>query len=119
METTKNYTDILKKVYYAMDDKFATDITILDLRGISTICDYFIIANGSNVNQVKAIADAASEELYKQGEKARHSEGYDSATWILLDFYNIIVHVFNKEDRGFYKLERLWSDAKVIDINNL
>lgn len=119
MDSIKDYKEVLKDVYNAMDDKFATDITILDIKNVSSITDYFVIANGSSPNQVKAIADAASESLYKRGEKARHSEGYQTASWVLLDFYNIVVHVFNKEDRQFYNLERLWGDAKTVDINNL
>lgn len=119
MDSGKNYKKILKDIYNAMDEKFAEDITILDITSISTIADYFVIASGNNENQVKAIADSGSEALYKNGEKARHSEGYQSASWVLLDFYNIVIHVFNKEDRGFYNLERLWGDAKVIDINKL
>ena len=119
MDSAKDYKEVLKEVYNAMDDKFATDITILDISKISGIADYFIIANGNNPNQVKAIADAASEALYKKGEKARHSEGYQTASWVLLDFYNIVIHIFNKEDREFYNLERLWGDAKAIYINDL
>jgi len=119
MEKTKNYDETLKEVYNAMEDKFAADITILDIKNVSGVADYFIIATGNNSNQVKAISDAASEALYKRGERARHSEGYQTASWVLLDFYNIVVHVFNKEDRQFYNLERLWSDAGVVDINKL
>ena len=97
----------------ALDDKKAEDVKALDLRGLSNIADFFIIASGNNVNQLRAMADQVEEKLYRlAGLRLHHSEGYQSGTWILLDFGNIIVHLFNKKERDFYSLDRVWSDAK-------
>ncbi|NDO46533.1 ribosome silencing factor [Clostridium sp. ASF356] len=88
------------------------DIKVLDLKGISNIADYFVIASGNNVNHLRAMADEVEQKLFKVGVKLHHSEGYSVATWILLDFGNILVHLFNKEQREFYSLDHLWGDAK-------
>ena len=98
----------------ALEDKKGEDIKVLDLIGISNIADYFIIASGNNVNQLRAMADSVEEKLFKEGYKLHHSEGYSGGAWILLDFGNIIVHLFNKEERNFYSLDRAWSDAKEV-----
>ena len=98
----------------ALEDKKGEDIKVLDLIGISNIADYFIMASGNNVNQLRAMADSVEEKLFKEGYKLHHSEGYSGGAWILLDFGNIIVHLFNKEERNFYSLDRVWSDAKEV-----
>ena len=98
----------------ALEDKKGEDIKVLDLIGISNIADYFIIASGNNVNQLRAMADSVEEKLFKEGYTLHHSEGYSGGAWILLDFGNIIVHLFNKEERNFYSLDRVWSDAKEV-----
>lgn len=108
--------ELLKAVYKAIDDKFGADTVILDISNLSTMADYFVITNGNNPNQVKAIADEVRETCHKNNIKINHSEGYDTATWILLDFNDIIVHVFNKEDRDFYNIERVWADATTIKL---
>ena len=100
-----------KLVQEALEDKKGEDIKVLDLIGLSNIADYFIIASGNNVNQLRAMADSVEEKLFKEGYKLHHSEGYSGGAWILLDFGNIIVHLFNKEERNFYSLDRVWSDA--------
>ncbi len=101
----------------ALEDKKAEDIKIIDIRSISVLADYFIIADGSNRNQVQAMADSAEEALGRAGYDAKQIEGYQSANWILMDYKDIIVHVFSKEDRAFYDLERIWRDGKVLDVN--
>ena len=101
----------------ALDDKLAEDIKIIDIRSISVLADYFIIADGSNRNQVQAMADSAEEALGKAGYDAKQIEGYQSANWILMDYKDIIVHVFSKEDRAFYDLERIWRDGKELDVS--
>ncbi len=106
--------DGVKAAYKALDDKKGTDINILDIREISVISDYFVIAGGNSPTQLKAMADAVEEELYKVGFRLNHSEGFQTKTWILLDFGDIVVHLFNKEDREFYNIERIWGDAKFI-----
>jgi len=103
----------------ALEDKKAEDITIIDISEVSVLADYFIIADGSNRNQVQAMADSAEEALGKAGYDAKQIEGYQSANWILMDYKDIIVHVFSKEDRAFYDLERIWRDGKQITKEDL
>ena len=103
----------------ALEDKKAEDITIIDINEVSVLADYFIIADGSNRNQVQAMADSAEEALGKAGYDAKQIEGYQSANWILMDYKDIIVHVFSKEDRAFYDLERIWRDGKQITKEDL
>ena len=103
----------------ALEDKKAEDITIIDISGVSVLADYFIIADGSNRNQVQAMADSAEEALGRAGYDAKQIEGYQSANWILMDYKDIIVHVFSKEDRAFYDLERIWRDGKQITKEDL
>ena len=102
-----------------LEDKKAEDITIIDISEVSVLADYFIIADGSNRNQVQAMADSAEEALGKAGYDAKQIEGYQSANWILMDYKDIIVHVFSKEDRAFYDLERIWRDGKQITKEDL
>lgn len=111
--------NMVKIAYDALDDKLAEDIKIIDIRSISVLADYFIIADGSNRNQVQAMADSAEEALGKAGYDAKQIEGYQSANWILMDYKDIIVHVFSKEDRAFYDLERIWGDGKQITKEDL
>lgn len=95
----------------ALEDKKAEEISILDISKISILGDYFIIANGLNRNQVQALADNVEEALGRAGYEPKQIEGYQSANWILLDYKDIIVHVFGKEDRGFYNLDHIWMDG--------
>lgn len=118
MNTTNvEVKELIKIAIKVMEDKKAEDIKILDIHEISTMSDYFIIASASNINQVKAIADDIEEKLYEKGCKLVQSEGYQTARWILLDFGDIIIHIFHKEDREFYQLERVWADAKEVAIS--
>lgn len=103
----------------ALEDKKASDIKVINIEQVSSLADYFIIASGTNRNQVQAMADNVEEMLHKQGVRARQIEGYQSANWILMDFNDIIVHVFNEEDRLFYNLEKIWLDGKLIDAADL
>ena len=111
--------DLVKKIVEALEDKKAEDITVLDIGEVSSIADYFIIANGTNQNQLQAMRDAADEALYKAGVKVQQIEGNQSSTWILMDYGDIIIHIFSKEDRLFYDLERTWRDGKVVDVSEL
>ncbi len=99
----------------ALDEKKGEDIRIIDISNVSVIADYFIIANGTNTNQVQTLVDNVQEELFKAGIQAKQVEGYNTASWILMDFNDIIVHVFSQEDRLFYDLERIWRDGTLID----
>lgn len=112
--------ELVKIAYDALDEKKGINISVIDISEISTIADYFIIAGGNNENQVKALANNVEEKLYKAAEVTpKHIEGYDNANWILMDFNDIIIHVFNEEDRLFYDLERIWRDGKQMDVNEL
>ena len=95
-------------------DKKATDIVLLDLQGISTISDYFVICTGANPRQIRAIASAIDEKLSEYGLPAFHREGSPDSGWLLLDFSDIIVHIFAPKEREYYRLERLWSNAKTV-----
>lgn len=103
----------------AISDKKGVDIRVIDISQISVLADYFIISNGSNESQVRAIVDNVEEQMYKAGYQIRQREGYGSGGWVLLDFGDIIVHVFDKENRLFYDLERIWRDGKQISVDDL
>ncbi|MCQ2510140.1 MAG: ribosome silencing factor [Lachnospiraceae bacterium] len=112
MTESKNMTKI---VIEALEDKKAMNIRVLDISEISPLADYFIIASGTNRNQVQALSDNVEESLGKAGYKSGRVEGYNSANWILLDFKDVVVHIFDEENRGFYNLERIWTDGKAVD----
>lgn len=110
--------DLVKKIVEALEDKKAEDITVLDIGEVSSIADYFIIANGNNANQLTAMEDAVDEAMYTNGVHQKQVETGNS-TWILMDYQDIIVHLFSKEDRQFYDLDRIWRDGKVVDVHSL
>lgn len=95
----------------AASDKKALEMVVLDLREVANFTDYFLITSGNNVRQVQAIADEVVEQLKKQGTRAARIEGYQTAEWILVDYGDFVVHVFEDKARRFYDLERLWRDA--------
>ncbi|NCB91485.1 MAG: ribosome silencing factor [Clostridia bacterium] len=103
----------------ALEDKKANDLKVIDIEKISTIADYFIISSGSNRNQVQAMADNVDEVLGKAGYTAKHVEGYSTANWILMDYGDIIIHIFDEENRLFYDLERIWRDGQAIEVSDL
>lgn len=98
-------------------DKKATDVKILDLRKLSPICDFFVICSASVEIHAKAIADSIIENLEKKGIRAWHHEGYQACRWILVDYVDVVVHIFLNEVREFYQLEKLWGDAKVEELS--
>ena len=114
MNNSKKMTTLAIK---ALEDKKGNDIRVIDIQDVSIIADYFIIASGSNRNQVQTMADNVEEVLGRAGYEPRQLEGYGTATWILMDYNDIIVHIFSEEDRLFYDLERIWRDGKNVDIN--
>jgi ribosome-associated protein len=95
-------------------DKKASDIILLDIRDVTTIADYFVICSGNNPRQIQAIADTIDEELGKQGARLLHREGNAESGWMLLDFGDVIVHIFGNKEREYYRLERLWNEAKTV-----
>ena len=101
----------------ALDDKKAEDIKVIDISKVSVIADYFIIAGGSNSSQIQALADSVEEKLTRAGMPVKQTEGYETANWILLDFGDIIVHIFDKENRLLYDLERIWRDGKFVELD--
>ncbi|WP_367565698.1 ribosome silencing factor [Lacrimispora sp.] len=111
--------EMVKAAYEALSDKKGEDISVIDIRKVSVMADYFIIASGMNVNQVQAMVDNVEEELGKRGFICKQMEGYQTANWILMDYGDIIVHVFDRENRLFYDLERIWRDGKTIAVEEL
>ncbi len=103
----------------ALEDRKGEDIRVIDISSISTLGDFFIIAAGTNRTQIQALADNVQEKLGRAGYNVKNIEGYDTASWILLDFGDIIIHVFNSEMRVFYDLERIWRDGTQIDASTL
>ena len=100
----------------AAEDKQAVNLVVLDLRKAAGFTDFFVISSGTNPRQVRAIADGVMERLAAEGVKPAHVEGYDHSEWILLDYFDFIVHVFGRETRVFYDLERLWGNADRIEV---
>jgi ribosome-associated protein len=100
----------------AAEDKQARGLIVLDLRKTGGFTDYFVIASGGNARQVRAIADAVMDALAAKGAKPAYVEGYDKSEWILLDYFDFIVHIFGQETRAFYDLERLWGNAERTEV---
>ena len=111
--------EMTKVIYDAIDDKLGQDISIINIGAVSSLCDYFVIATAGSQRQVKAIADNVEDELTKLCLAPRGKEGYETQSWVLLDYGDVMVHVFNEEQRGFYNLEKLWKDAPYVDIDTL
>lgn len=108
-----------KLVTDALLDKKGNDIKVIDIREISSMGDYFIIADGLNRNQVQAMCDAVEEVLSAAGARLKNREGYANGGWILLDYYDIIVHIFSEEERNFYDLEHIWRDGILVQLGDL
>ena len=114
-----NSKEMAKIACKALEEKKAENIRLIDISEVSVIADYFIIADGMNPNQLQAMRDSVEEELYKAGYPVKQIEGNQRSSWILMDYSDIIVHIFSQEDRMFYNLEKVWHDGKQIDINEL
>ena len=115
--TTK---EVLKSIYNALEEKKASDISIIDISSLSVVADYFVIASGDSTRQTAAICDNVEEMLGRNGITARQIEGRSAANWILMDYRDIIVHIFDKENRLFYDIERIWKDGrKIVSIDEL
>ncbi|MER2063463.1 MAG: ribosome silencing factor [Alkalibacterium sp.] len=113
---TKQPLETLEYVVKAADSKQAKDIVALDMTNVSLLADYFVILHANNDRQLNAIAQSILDEASKHGQDIRRIEGREEAKWILIDLGDVIIHLFNEEEREFYKLERLWSDAEYVDI---
>ncbi len=114
-----NALEMVKMAKTALEAKKAQDIKVIDIRDVTVIADYFLIADGSNPNQVQAMVDNVEEVLGKAGYECRQIEGYGTGGWILMDYDDIIIHAFCKEDRLFYDLERIWRDGKMLEDGEL
>ncbi|MEW8970312.1 ribosome silencing factor [Mesobacillus jeotgali] len=109
---------LLMTAVKAADDKRAEDIMVLNMKGISLIADYFIICHGNSDKQVQAIAREIREKAEEQGYSIKRMEGFDEARWVLIDIGDVVVHVFHKEERSYYNLERLWGDAPIENVQS-
>ncbi len=116
---TKTPEEILEFVVKTSDDRQAEDIVVLDVEGISILADYFVIMNGGSSRQNRAITNTLIQEAEKEGIHIRQVEGKDSKSWTLIDLGDVIVHIFSKEDREFYNLEKLWSDAPMMNVHQI
>ena len=110
---------LMETVVKCMDSKKAIDIKVLDISKITTMADYFVICQGNSSTQIKAIADEVEEKLSDSGVKPFGREGLNTAYWILMDYSDVIVHIFSGESRSFYSIENLWSDAENVDISEI
>ena len=108
--------DAVTLAAHAASEKKATDLVVLDLRKAASFTEYFLICTGASTRQVQAISNSVEEVLLKSGKRPMHIEGYSSAEWILLDYGDFIVHVFGQASRRFYDLERLWRDARRVEV---
>lgn len=115
----KKSLEMTKLAIEALEDKKGEDIRVIDISEVSVLADYFIIAGGGNHNQIQTLSDNVEEKLGRAGCPVRQIEGYDTANWVLLDFGDVIVHIFDKENRLLYDLERIWRDGKQVDVNAL
>ena len=112
-----DFDERIQTALHAAADKKAIDMTVLDLRGVATFTDFFVISTGANKRQMQAITDEVSDQLKRRGSPAARVEGYQAAEWILIDYGDFIVHVFDEKARRFYDLEYLWREAKRLDIS--
>ena len=111
--------EMTKMVIDALEDKKAENIKIIDIAEVSVLADYFVIASGTNRNQIQALADSVQEKLGRAGYMTKQVEGYSTANWVLLDFGDVIVHIFDGQNRLLYDLERIWRDGKEMDPDQL
>ncbi|MCM3769834.1 MULTISPECIES: ribosome silencing factor [Priestia] len=111
--------ELLSLVVEAADDKKAIDIVALNMEGISLVADYFVICHGNSDKQVQAIAREIKEKAHEHGISMKRLEGFEQAKWVLVDLGDVVVHIFHKDERGYYNLERLWGDAPFVSSEEL
>jgi ribosome-associated protein len=112
-----NVKDLMELVVKTADDKRAENIAVLDMEGISLVADYFVICHGNSEKQVQAISKELKDVALENDIQLRRMEGYDHARWVLIDLGNVVVHVFHRDDRSYYNLEKLWGDAISVDVD--
>ena len=112
-------TDALKIAVNAADDKKAHDLVAIDISGIASFASYFLLCTGDSSRQMQAIADEVEKRLKAHGIRPSHVEGYQNSEWILIDYLDLVIHIFSKTARAYYDLERLWRDGKRLDLGEL
>lgn len=113
-----NSKKLAERITALIFNKKGYDVKILDLKKLATFADYFVICSADSDTQVKAIADEIDKELRDEGIRYWHKEGYKALSWVLMDYVDVVIHIFKKEAREFYKLEKLWGDAPVEDVED-
>lgn len=108
--------EMLKKIIKTLDSKKAEEIKAIKIKDLTILADYFIIANGTSTTHTKTLAEEVEYQLSQEGIEPNRTEGYNGSNWVILDYGDIVVHVFYKETRDYYQLERLWSDGEMVDI---
>lgn len=121
MENEKNVQqmtseDIAREIVHILDERKARDIKLLSVRDKTVLTDYFVICSGNSNTQIKALSGEVEFKLGEKGITPLHIDGFDAGTWIAMDYAHVIVHIFNREQREFYKLEKLWGDAEEIPL---
>ena len=111
--------EMAKLAVDALEDKKAVNVQVIDISSVSVLGDYFIIANGTNRNQIQALSDNVEEALGRAGYDPKQIEGYNTANWVLLDYRDVIIHIFDPDSRSYYDLERIWRDGKLINVSEL
>ncbi len=119
MENKAIAFDLMKRIVQELSDRKAQKIEVIDVTEVSQLADYFVVASGTSSTHVKALADAVEEKVDVEGTLSHHREGYSSASWILLDYKDVVTHIFYGETRDFYNLERLWADGEKVPIDSL
>lgn len=114
-----NSEQLAKKIVKILDSKKGMDIIGIDIQGLTTLGDYFLLATGTGVPHVKALEEEVEDTLAKEGLEPRRVEGAQTATWILMDYQDVILHIFTRETREFYNMERLWADAPRMDLSDI
>lgn len=109
--------EIAQKTAKIMEDKKAGNVLVLDIQGLSVIADYFVICHGNSVTQVQALASELKKRMHETGVDVKGVEGYDNARWVLVDLGDVVVHIFHKDEREFYNIERIWGDAGVVQVH--
>lgn len=111
-------TDVLKKIVKALDDKKGNDIKVIKIDELTVVADYFVIVTGNSNTHIRALADEVEFQLEEAGMKADHIEGRATG-WVVMDYAGVVAHIFTEEARNYYNLERLWEDAKQIDVDDI
>jgi ribosome-associated protein len=119
MDISEEVSHVLKTMVQAADDKKAQELVVLDIHGLSVIADYFVICHGNSETQVQAIADEIRDKAFEIGLDPKPMEGFDEARWVLIDLGDVVVHVFHREERDYYHLEKLWADGKRLEVGQV